>query len=71
MPNTSLQFLFAALCGTAEGGEHLFLYLLLQTGRDSGDITEVQHQVVNLTQRCCFFFPFSCAVSGMPLDSAN
>lgn len=49
-PKHLTSILFAALCGTAEGGEHLFLNLLLQTGRGSRDITEVQHWVVNLIQ---------------------
>lgn len=36
----------------------MFLHLLLQTGRDSRDITEVQHWVVNPIQ--CLFFLFFC-----------
>lgn len=50
-PKHLTSILCGTLCGTAEGGEHLFLHLLLQTGRGSRDITEVQHNwVVNLIQ---------------------
>ena len=67
-PRTPRFDLFAALCGTVEGGEHLFLHVLLQTGRSPGDVTVVQHRLVNLIRS---FFLKVCAVSGMPVDLAN
>lgn len=49
-PKQITSISLAALCDAAEGGEHLFLHLLLQTGRVSGDLIEVQHWDVNLIQ---------------------
>lgn len=40
----------AALFATAKGGKHLFIYLLLQTGRDPRETTEGQHRDVNHRQ---------------------